>query len=102
MAAVVSNSNITIPPAVQRSHGSGHDRGAEARGQLPPGMRVVEYTGGSTESAGLLVMRIKWLPVARVVDAFCPGKAADMRLFGADLQIVSFGKRKAHPELFRT
>src|SRR5438270_12107218 len=36
--------------------------GAEARGSLRPGMRVVEYTGGSTGSSLALVGAIKAYP----------------------------------------
>src|SRR5882724_10722533 len=36
--------------------------GAEARGSLRPGMRVVEYTGGSTGSSLALVCAIKGYP----------------------------------------
>jgi len=77
--------------------------GAEARGSLRPGMRVVEYTGGSTGSSLALVCAIKGYPFAPVSsDAFAREKLQTMRLFGADLQIVPSENGKLTPELFRT
>ena len=77
--------------------------GAEARGALRPGMRVVEYTGGSTGSSLGLVCAIKgyrFVPVSS--DGFAREKLQTMRLFGADLQIVPSENGKLTPELFRT
>src|SRR5437868_15348408 len=63
--------------------------GAEVRGSLRPGMRVVEYTGGSTGSSLALVCAIKGYPFVPVSsDAFARETLQTMRLFGADLQIV--------------
>ncbi len=77
--------------------------GAEARGSLRPGMRVVEYTGGSTGSSLALVCAIKGYPFVPVSsDAFAREKLQTMRLFGADLQIVPSENGKLTPELFRT
>jgi cysteine synthase A len=77
--------------------------GAEARGSLRPGMRVVEYTGGSTGSSLALVCAIKGYPfVAVSSDGFAREKLQTMRLFGADLQIVPSDNGKLTPELFRT
>src|ERR1700704_7185164 len=76
--------------------------GAEARGSLKPGMRVVEYTGGSTGSSLALVCAIKGYPFVPVSsDAFAREKLQTMRLFGADLQIVPSENGKLTPELFR-
>ena len=77
--------------------------GAEARGSLRPGMRVVEYTGGSTGSSLALVCAIKgyaFVPVSS--DGFAREKLQTMRLFGADLQIIPSVDGKLTPELFRT
>src|SRR5579872_7586204 len=63
--------------------------GAEARGALRPGMRVVEFTGGSTGSSLALVCAVKgyaFVPVSS--DAFAKEKLDTMRAFGADLRIV--------------
>jgi cysteine synthase len=77
--------------------------GAEARGQLKPGMRVVEYTGGSTGSSLALVCAIKGYPfVAVSSDGFAREKLQTMRLFGADLRIIPSENGKLTPELFRT
>ena len=78
-------------------------QGAEARGDLKPGMRVVEYTGGSTGSSLALVCAIKgysFVPVSS--DAFAREKLQTMRLFGADLRIIPSENGKLTPELFRT
>jgi cysteine synthase len=76
--------------------------GAEARGTLRPGMRVVEYTGGSTGSSLALVCAIKGYPFVPVSsDGFAREKLQTMRLFGADLQIVRSENGKLTPELFR-
>ena len=76
--------------------------GAEARGTLRPGMRVVEYTGGSTGSSLALVCAIKGYPFVPVSsDGFAREKLQTMRLFGADLQIVPSENGKLTPELFR-
>src|SRR6202051_3318125 len=58
--------------------------GAEARGSVRPGMRVVEYTGGSTGSSLALVCAIKgsrFVPVSS--DGFAKEKLQTMRIFGA-------------------
>src|SRR5688500_450347 len=58
--------------------------GAEARGALRPGMRVVEYTGGSTGSSLAMVCAVKgyrFVPLSS--DAFAPEKIRTMEAFGA-------------------
>ncbi|MCU1383261.1 MAG: Pyridoxal-5-phosphate-dependent protein beta subunit [Acidobacteria bacterium] len=63
--------------------------GAEARGALRPGMRVVEFTGGSTGSSLALVCAVKGYRFAPVSsDAFAKEKLDTMRAFGADLTVV--------------
>lgn len=77
--------------------------GAEASGKLRPGMRVVEYTGGSTGSSLALVCAIKGYPfVAVSSDGFAREKLQTMRIFGADLRVVPSENGKLTPELFRT
>ena len=77
--------------------------GAEASGRLRPGMRVVEYTGGSTGSSLALVCAIKGYPFVPVSsDGFAREKLQTMRVFGADLRIVPSENGKLTPELFRT
>jgi cysteine synthase len=75
--------------------------GAERRGALRPGMRVVEYTGGSTGSSLALVCAIKgyrFHPLAS--DAFAAEKLDTMRAFGADLEIVPSDGGRVTPALF--
>src|SRR5512142_2521902 len=62
---------------------------AEKRGDLQPGMTVVEYTGGSTGSSLALVCAVKGYPFHVVSsDAFAREKLETMNVFGAELDIV--------------
>ena len=75
--------------------------GAERRGTLRPGMRVVEYTGGSTGSSLALVCAMKgydFHPLSS--DAFAAEKLDTMRAFGADLELVPSDGGKVTPGLF--
>lgn len=75
--------------------------GAERRGALRQGMRVVEYTGGSTGSSLALVCAMKgydFHPLSS--DAFATEKLNTMRAFGADLEIVPSDGGKVTPALF--
>jgi cysteine synthase A len=75
--------------------------GAEARGDLRPGMRVVEFTGGSTGSSLALVCAVKGYRFAPVSsDAFAKEKLDTMRAFGADLHVVASEGGKITPKLF--
>jgi len=75
--------------------------GAEARGALRPGMRVVEFTGGSTGSSLALVCAVKGYRFAPVSsDAFAKEKLDTMRAFGADLHVVASEGGKITPKLF--
>lgn len=75
--------------------------GAEARGALRPGMRVVEFTGGSTGSSLALVCAVKGYPFVPVSsDAFAKEKLDTMRAFGADLHVVASDGGKITPGLF--
>lgn len=63
--------------------------GAEQRGQLKPGGKVVEYTGGSTGSSLAMVCAMKGYKAHFVSsDAFAEEKLLTMRAFGADLDII--------------
>jgi cysteine synthase len=76
--------------------------GAEARGDLRPGMEVVEYTGGSTGSSLALVCAVKgyrFTPISS--DGFAREKLETMRAFGADLQVVESEGGKLTPDLFQ-
>jgi len=75
--------------------------GAEARGALRPGMRVVEYTGGSTGSSLAMVCAMKgyeFHPLSS--DAFAAEKLDTMRAFGADLELMPSDGGKVTPGLF--
>jgi cysteine synthase A len=73
---------------------------AERRGDLKPGMTVVEYTGGSTGSSLAFVCAVKGYRL-RVVssDAFTIEKRRTMTAFGAELSIVPSDGGKITPEL---
>jgi cysteine synthase A len=75
--------------------------GAERRGALKPGMRVVEFTGGSTGSSIAMVCAAKSYPfVVLSSDAFSQEKLRTMEAFGADLRIVPSEGGKVTPSLF--
>jgi cysteine synthase A len=61
---------------------------AERRGELQPGMTVVEYTGGSTGSSLAFVCAAKGYRFVVVSsDAFSPAKLRTMTALGAELTI---------------
>jgi len=75
--------------------------GAEARGTLRPGMRVIEYTGGSTGSSLAMVCAIKgyeFRPLSS--DAFAEEKIRTMEAFGASVEMVPSDGGKVTPALF--
>jgi cysteine synthase A len=75
--------------------------GAEASGALRPGMRVVEFTGGSTGSSLALVCAVKGYTFAPVSsDAFAKEKLDTMQAFGADLHVVASEGGTITPGLF--
>lgn len=73
---------------------------AEKRGDLRPGMTVVEYTGGSTGSSLAFVCALKGYAF-RVVssDAFAKEKLQTMRIFGAEVNIVPSQGGQVTPDL---
>src|SRR5438552_18504898 len=61
---------------------------AEARGQLRPGVRVIEYTGGSTGTSLAFVCAVKGYQfIALSSDAWSAEKLKSMRAFGAEGRI---------------
>jgi cysteine synthase A len=75
--------------------------GAEARGTLKPGMRVIEFTGGSTGSSLAMVCAVKgyaFMPLSS--DAFAKEKIDTMRAFGADVEMVPSDGGKVTKALF--
>lgn len=74
--------------------------GAEARGDLTPGMTVVELTGGSTGSSLALVCAVKGYPLKIVTsDAFAEEKLKTMHAFGAELIIEPSEGGQITPDL---
>jgi cysteine synthase A len=62
--------------------------GAEKRGQLKPGGKVIDYTGGSTGSSLAMVCATKGYKALFVSsDAFAKEKLQTMKAFGAELEI---------------
>ena len=77
--------------------------GAEQRGQLRPGGRVVDYTGGSTGSSLAMVCAARGYQAHFVSsDAFSEEKLQTMRAFGARLDVVPSVNGKVTPDLIRT
>src|SRR5262249_21794911 len=75
--------------------------GAEARGQLRPGMRVIEFTGGSTGSSlGMVCAAKGYRFVALSSDAFSQEKLLTMKAFGAELRMIPSDGGKVTPALF--
>ncbi len=73
---------------------------AEARGDLRPGMTVVEYTGGSTGSSLAFVCAVKGYGFKVVSsDAFAREKLQTMKAFGAELHLVPSDGGKVTPDL---
>src|ERR1700680_5116902 len=75
---------------------------AEVRGELRPGMRVVEWTGGSTGSSlavGCAIKGYRFTPISS--DGFSDEKLRTMRLFGGDLEIFPAEGGKLVPELYQ-
>lgn len=73
---------------------------AERRGDLKPGMTVVEYTGGSTGSSLAYVCAAKGYRFKVVSsDAFADEKLKTMRVFGAELTIVPSENGQITPDL---
>lgn len=73
---------------------------AEKRGDLRPGMRVVEYTGGSTGSSLAFVCAVKGYPFTVVSsDAFAQEKLRTMQAFGAELVLIPSREGGITPDL---
>jgi cysteine synthase len=63
--------------------------GAERRGELLPGMTVVEYSGGSTGSSLAFICAVKGYHFHVIsADPFGKEKLDTMRAFGADLEVM--------------
>ena len=76
---------------------------AEKRGELKPGGRVVEYTGGSTGSSLSMVCAAKGYGAYMVSsDVFSEEKIRTMQALGAEVEIVPSGTGKITRELIDT
>jgi cysteine synthase A len=74
--------------------------GAERRGDLAPGGRVVEYTGGSTGSSLAMVCASKGYAATFVSsDAFAEEKLRTMRAYGAEVEVIPSEDRQITPQL---
>ena len=73
---------------------------AERRGDLKPGMTVVEYTGGSTGISLAFVCAVKGYR-CRIVcnDAVALEKRRSMEVFGAELEVLQSEGGKLTPDL---
>jgi cysteine synthase A len=75
--------------------------GAEARGTLKPGMRVIEFTGGSTGSSlGMVCAAKGYRFVVLSSDAFSQEKLLTMKAFGAELRLIPSDGGTVTPALF--
>src|SRR5579862_1548129 len=75
--------------------------GAEVAGALRPGMRVVEFTGGSTGSSlGMVCAAKGYRFVAVSSDAFAQEKRRTIQAFGAELIVVPSDGGRITPDLF--
>ncbi|MEK9720263.1 MAG: cysteine synthase family protein [Quisquiliibacterium sp.] len=73
---------------------------ALARGDVKPGDRVVEYTGGSTGTALAFVSAVLGLRFTAVFsDAFSDSKRAAMQAFGAEVLVEPSENGRITPEL---
>jgi cysteine synthase A len=76
--------------------------GAEARGQLKPRARVVDFTGGSTGGSLAMICASRGYRAHFVSsDAFAEEKLQTMRAFGATLEMIPSDNGRASPDLVR-
>jgi cysteine synthase A len=75
-------------------------RAARERGDLSPGQRVAEFTGGSTGSSLAMVCAALDHPVTLLTaDCFATEKIRTMRAFGADVEVLETPDGQVHPGL---
>lgn len=75
---------------------------AMERGDLHPGNRVIEYTGGSTGTALAFVSAVLGLKFTAVFsDAFSDSKRMAMEAFGAEVLVEKSVNRSITPELIQ-
>lgn len=75
-------------------------KGAERRGELKPGGKVVEYTGGSTGASLAMICAMRGYKAHFISsDAFSEEKLQTMRAFGADLELIKSDNGKITAKL---
>ncbi|MEF8758059.1 MAG: cysteine synthase family protein [Halobacteriales archaeon] len=75
-------------------------RAARERGDLVPGQRVAEYTGGSTGTSLAMVSASLDHPATLITaDCFATEKIRTMRAFGADVEVLETPAGQIHPGL---
>ncbi len=75
-------------------------RNARERGDLDPGQRVAELTGGSTGSSLAMVCAALDHPITLVsADCFATEKLRTMRALGGDVEVVTTPNGEVHPDL---
>jgi len=75
---------------------------ALARGEIAPGTRVIEYTGGSTGTALAFVSAVLGLSFTAVFsDAFADAKRQAMEAYGAEVLVEPSGDGTITPELIQ-
>jgi len=73
-------------------------REARERGDLAPGQRVVELTGGSTGSSLAMVCAVLDHPITLVsADCFATEKIRTMRALGGDVEVVTTPNGEVYP-----
>ncbi len=76
--------------------------GAEKRGELRPGMSVVEYSGGSTGAGLAFVCAVKGYHFHIISgDCFSKEKLDSMTAFGADMEVIKSPDGKISSEVIR-
>ncbi|OCX51716.1 cysteine synthase [Mucilaginibacter sp. PPCGB 2223] len=74
--------------------------GAEKRGELRPGMTVIECTAGGTGLAMALVCTAKGYKFKAITsDAFAKEKRDSLRIFGAEVELIQSEGGKITPDL---
>jgi len=73
----------------------------EETGALRPGMRVVEYTGGSSGSSlAMVCAALGYRALMVTADCFAVEKIRTMRAFGAEVEVLESDGGQVTPELF--
>ncbi len=104
------HARVLVKMESQNPTGSMKDRmalsvvdGAIASGRLPPGGRLVEYTGGSTGTSLAFVCAARGIPMTVVTsDAFSREKRDHMRALGAEVIEIPSGDGRITADLIRS